>query len=374
MKHAIRYILLLLVGTLSLSSCSKETVIPDDELKVIIREMFLSNAYMNVNKMKADSLDIYTPILSRYGYTQDDFFFTLANFQKRKSARLGDVVNEAIIDLENLSDGYQTKVRNMQYIDSLAKAACRKRVFYCEDIEVTRMKDTAKLRLSIPIVGKGEYEVKYVYTIDTLDKNLRLQSEHATYDPKGKRLSLMRSNLSSGSAKKLYTTTITPKPEATEYVLILADYARRDNDPHITFHHVSVEYTPPIEEALERMSYELRIKPMIYYNDSVRIRDYHNTPIPTLPTDTVWVPLDSMELALADSLHTQADSLAKQVEKLQKELGKLKIKSGDTSSKQALKGQELTKEIEELEDTIEQQRQSADSLEILVMGHTRKRD
>lgn len=380
MKHAIRYTLLLVVGGILLGGCSRKTIIPDEELKVIAREMFLTNAYMNINKVSADSLDIYTPILERHGYTQDDFFNTLANFQKRKSARLGDVMNATILDLESLSEGYQTKVHNMKFIDSLAKARCAKQVLKRENIEVLSMKDTAKLRLSIPIVGKGEYMVHYTYNIDSLDKNVRLQSEHATYNPQGKRLSLMRNNLSSSGSdnKKSYKTTIIPKAEATEYELLLADYTRREEEPHITFHSVVVTYYPPLEEALERMSYDLRIRPMICYNDTVRLRDYHNTPVPTLPADTLWVALDSMELALAERLHTKADSLATEVEKLQKELDKLNKKSIKRSEKEEERHQQevgsLTEEIEQLTTLKEQKLQSADSLERLVLGHPITRD
>ena len=119
--------------------------------------MFLVNAYAKAQKLHTDSLDIYTPILNKYGYSQDDFFNTLANFQKRKSARLSDVIEGTIASLESMANGYEQKLRNLNYIDSLAKSMCTKEIKSVEKIRVRRMKDTTRLVLSIPIRDKGEY-------------------------------------------------------------------------------------------------------------------------------------------------------------------------------------------------------------------------
>lgn len=373
MKYTIRYTLLLIVGALLLGGCSKKTIIPDEELTKIAREMFLTNAYVSTFKVDADSMDIYTPILERYGYTQDDFFNTLANFQKRKSARLGDVMNATILDLEGLSEGYHTKVRNYKYIDSLAKAACVKEVYMLERVRVKSMKDTAQLRITLPIRDRGEYIVEYNYNIDTLDKNLRLQSEHATYDHNGKRLSLLRNNLTGGGTNKHSKTTITPKRGASRYELVLADYTRREIEPNITFFSLRVTYIPPIEEALALMDQELAFKPALYYDESMRIRSrYNNAPIPFLPTDTVWMPLDSIDLARAEELHLAADSLKERAEELEKRLDKLSTKPSDT--KAAEQREELTKEIAVLLKGADESLQEADSLETAILGHPRKRE
>ena len=124
MKHAIRYITLVLAAALLLAGCSKKNIIPDSDLEKITKEMFVVNAYAANQQLNTDSLDIYTPILKRYGYTHEDFFNTLANFQKRKSARVSDVVEAAIASLEGLSSGYELKLRNLAFVDSVAKADC----------------------------------------------------------------------------------------------------------------------------------------------------------------------------------------------------------------------------------------------------------
>ena len=65
MKHAIVKIFFVVCGVVAMASCSRTTIIPDKDLERITREMFLVNAYANSEKVKTDSLDIYTPIFKR---------------------------------------------------------------------------------------------------------------------------------------------------------------------------------------------------------------------------------------------------------------------------------------------------------------------
>lgn len=325
MKHAINRVVLivaLVILCLGGAGCSRKTIIPDSDLERITREMFLVNAYANAEKMNTDSLDIYTPILERYGYTQDDFFNTLANFQKRKSARLGDVVEASIASLESLAEGYEQKLRNLRYVDSLAKAQCAREVLFVEHIAARKLKDTTKLQFTLPIHDSGEYVVSYHYYIDSLDKNQRLQSNHAIYNKEGIRTYLNRNNLTHEDSL-YYTTTLKPKAGAVVYRLTLADYTRREDDPHITFDSVRVVYLPPSEVALAKMDSTLRFRPMLYFNDSIRVRGYLDAVPPRLPHDTVWLRIDSVDMAHAASLRACADSLDGEGAKLRKEVERL---------------------------------------------------
>ena len=79
MKHVVKYILTLVVGIFVLVGCSDKRIISDSDLEKITEEMFLVNAYASAHSINTDSLDIYTPILQKYGYTQEDFFNTPAS-------------------------------------------------------------------------------------------------------------------------------------------------------------------------------------------------------------------------------------------------------------------------------------------------------
>lgn len=308
--------------------CSRKTIIPDSDLECIAREMFLVNAYANTKNIKTDSLDIYTPILTRYGYTQEDFFNTLANFQKRKSARLGDVIEASIASLESLADGYEQKLRDLKYIDSLAKAQCAQEVLWVEKVVAHRWRDTTKLKFTLPIHDTGEYVVSYNYYIDSLDRNKRLQSSHSVYNDSGVRTYYTRHNLTHEDTIH-FATTIHPKVGAVEYQLTLADYTRREDPPHIVFDSIKIVYLPSSEVALARMDSTLSFRPMIYFNDSIRVRGYLDAKPPRLPHDTVWLRIDSLDLLHAENLRECADSLDGEGGKLDEQIEELLSRGED---------------------------------------------
>ncbi|MBP3382856.1 MAG: DUF4296 domain-containing protein [Tidjanibacter sp.] len=286
MKHVIRNILFVVAVALVAVGCSKSEVIPDRELEKITREMFLVNAYAQAQSIRTDSLDIYTPILEKYGYTQDDFFNTLANFQKRKSARLSDVIESTIASLESMANGYEQKLRNLNYIDSLAKAMCAKEVMSVDKIRVRRLRDTAKLVLSLPIRDVGEYVISYNYHIDTLDKNTHLQSTQWTLTADSVRNHYLRTSLTHGERKN-YKTILRPKTGATEYFIQFADYAKREDKPYITIDSLRITYIPPSEEALAHMDSVLSFKPNIVLCDSVEVYGSLDAVVPMLSRDSL---------------------------------------------------------------------------------------
>lgn len=392
MKNAIVKIIYLLFGALCAVGCSRTTIIPDRDLERITREMFLVNAYVNSQTIDADSLDIYTPILERYGYKQEDFFNTLANFQKRKSARLSDVIEETIASLERLADGYEQKLRNLKYVDSLAKAQSSKEVFWRSRIAARKMGDTTKLQLVIPIREEGEYVVSYHYYIDSLDKNNRLQSSHEVYDGEGVRTFLSR-NFLTREDSLLFKTTIKPKKGDVEYRLTLADYTRREDEPYITFDSVRIVYLPTSEVALAKMDSAMHFRPMLLFNDSIRVRGYLDAQPPMLPHDTVWLRIDSLDMAEALRLRTSADSLVLEGENITKRVEKLRARSEELRTLASRKwyrndslrmvahegyvaqadslvgvGEELMQEVAKLDVEATHRRTVADSIDLVLWG------
>ena len=89
MKRLIRLFCLIAAAT-ALGSCARDKVIPDEELARIFRDAYLINAYVSDRGVKLDSLELYEPVFSRYGYTAEDVRYTIGNFSRRKSAQLSD--------------------------------------------------------------------------------------------------------------------------------------------------------------------------------------------------------------------------------------------------------------------------------------------
>lgn len=155
---------------LLLSACARHKIIPDDTLAQIFHDAFLTNAYIGSEGVKTDSLRIYEPIFARYGYTTDDVHYTIGNFSKRKSARLGDVVELAIEMLEAEGRYYNREVAVLDTIDNVARRSFTRTVYADSLIRVGSLRDTARLRFSVD-VRPGEYNLSLKYLVDSLDRN-----------------------------------------------------------------------------------------------------------------------------------------------------------------------------------------------------------
>ena len=110
------------------------------------------------------------PIFAGYGYTTEDVYYTIGNFSKRKSARLGDVVELAIEMLEAEGKYYNREVAVLDTIDNVARRSFTRTVYADSLIRVGSLRDTARLRFSVD-VRPGEYNLSLKYLVDSLDRN-----------------------------------------------------------------------------------------------------------------------------------------------------------------------------------------------------------
>ena len=92
--------MVLLVALLGVTGCAKKNIIPDNTLADIFHDAFIVNSYIGEERINLDSLHVYEPIFQRYGYTAADVVHTVGNFSRRKSVRLGSIVEAAIAKLE----------------------------------------------------------------------------------------------------------------------------------------------------------------------------------------------------------------------------------------------------------------------------------
>ena len=146
-------------------SCARHTIIPDSELALIFRDAFLANAYISNENIRTDSLRIYEPIFARYGYTTEDVYYTIGNFSKRKSARLGDVVERAIDLLEAEGKVYNREVAILDTIDNVAQRTFTHTVYA----------DCSRSNLYTVTLRRGREErFMRTFTPDTTHRRLRV--------------------------------------------------------------------------------------------------------------------------------------------------------------------------------------------------------
>lgn len=246
-------------------SCARHTIIPDDELALIFHDAFLTNAYTGNRSAKLDSLNLYEPIFAAYGYTTSDVQYTIGNFSKRKSARLGDVVERAIALLEAEGKVYNREVAILDTIDNVARRTFTRRVHYDSLIRVRTLRDTSRLRFSID-VRPGEYDFRLKYLVDSLDRN-----------DKGMKASVWLERADS-SRTNLYTITLRRHREDSFSRRLTADTSHRrlridlgtfagaPRTPSIRVADFSVDYTPETREAVADL-YEQQLDIRIFADE-----------------------------------------------------------------------------------------------------------
>ena len=246
-----RIFLLMIGAMLTLSACKRTVIIPDEELALIFRDAFLTNAYLEHERVNLDSLNLYAPLFNHYGYTTEDVQLTIGNFSKRKSARLSDVVERAIELLEEEGMAYD---RQVAILDTIRQVSLRKakRVVYSDSlIRVSSLKDTARLRLTLPI-EEGDYEVSYTYRVDSLDKNDRLQRRTWLQHKDGSKHSLQIMTLPRKREDK--HSRIYRADSLTDSLhLQLIHFPDKPKRPDVTVRDLKITYKPNEREAIEQL-------------------------------------------------------------------------------------------------------------------------
>ncbi len=171
-----RLLLYLLVTLLFAPACRQHKIIPDSQLAEIFRDIFLTNAYIQEQRPRVDSLMIYEPVFARYGYTTEDVQYTIGNFSKRKSARLGDVVERAIDLLEEEGLQLEHEVAILDTIDNVARRLTLRTIYSDSVVQVRALKDTARLRITIPVTEAGDYTISLDYLVDSADLNVPMRA------------------------------------------------------------------------------------------------------------------------------------------------------------------------------------------------------
>ena len=179
----------------SIVGCAKKNVIPDDTLAKIFHDAFVVNAYVDEMRMDVDSLHLYEPIFNKYGYTAKDVIYTVGNFSRRKSSRLGTVVEQAISRLEKESKEYAKKVVILDTIRNVAVRSYTRVIYKDSLISARKRADSTRLHIEISPVLQGEYSISYSYkSSDDMDKYPR-NSEYYFIDENGHRNSFTSHSL-----------------------------------------------------------------------------------------------------------------------------------------------------------------------------------
>ncbi|MCM1301652.1 MAG: DUF4296 domain-containing protein [Alistipes senegalensis] len=250
--HLIKTFVVLSLGIAALlpTACKRHTIIPDDELALIFHDAFLVNAYTN-REAKRDSLKLYEPIFARYGYTTADVQYTIGNFSKRKSARLGDVVEQAIVLLEREGKYYNREVAILDTVDRVAERTMTRRVYADSLVRVRSLKDTTHLRVAID-AAPGTYNISLRYRVDSLDCNDRLRGQVWLERHDSTRTNVQTATMWRNRDEQFKRTVRADSTHRRLHVdFVLFDGTPRQ--PSVTVRDFRIDYTPETAAAVDSL-------------------------------------------------------------------------------------------------------------------------
>lgn len=267
MKSFFRMSLLALL-LLCAAACARHKIIPDKKLAQIFHDAFLTNAYVGNGRINIDSLNIYEPIFARYGYTTEDVYYTIGNFSKRKSARLGDVVELAIEQLEAEGKFYNREVAVLDTIDNVARRTFTRTVYADSLIRVRSLRDTARLRIAVDVLP-GEYNLRLRYLVDSLDRNEKGLRGVVWLERKDSTRANVYTTTLRRNRTERFTRRFTVDSTHRRLRIDFLDFREKPQRPSVTVTDLEVEYTPQTHAAVDSL-YQQQLDLRIFADEFLR--------------------------------------------------------------------------------------------------------
>lgn len=278
----------ILLALLTVMGCARRKEIDDKTLAQIFRDAYLTNAYLGINYINIDSIQIYEPILDQYGYTPEDLRYTIGNFSRRKSAQLGRVLKEAEKEIAEYAVDYEKRVVVLDTIKDVAIRSFKRMVYQDSLIEVKKRADTSKLKLTIEPLQPGTYSVRYKYTYNKKEEPKRKKSKKRPEDELTLRGALYietfggshRNNYSYNLRKEeSIRRTLIADTSAHKLVLTFAkpsDARHKIRNIDLKVEDIEILYTPSEEMAIDSLF-------MKYVDIKIFDNVFFNTPTDSLP-------------------------------------------------------------------------------------------
>lgn len=147
-------------------ACSANKTIDDDQMVSIITEALLTSSVASADYRFAqpgtpsDTVDFYTPILSRYDYTLDDFRHTIYQMSTRKSNPLNEIFTRVTKEIDSLDAVAEYRYNAALRYDTVALK------FYSDtlyDKDTTIRGSLAKYKIVLENPQSGDYVVSFDY-------------------------------------------------------------------------------------------------------------------------------------------------------------------------------------------------------------------
>ncbi|MFI3321247.1 MAG: hypothetical protein R3Y50_01830 [Rikenellaceae bacterium] len=311
----------LILAFFACNNTNKTRLIPYDTFKNMLVEMVFMDSYakMELIKLNMDTVAIYKPIFDKYNYSVEDVRYTLEEFASRKSNVVVVLIEDAIAELEKTNKVAQFRAElDKKWIEKGRDEA--KEIMYINNenrfLNSLDSTELEKFVIKIPLEKKGDYEIKFRYMVDSLDKNniryLDFQRVDSINNVKGKRRSMWMS-YKVGSYKTMTDkTTIDVIEEGENQIEYnLSYFGNRITNltqPFVHYDSIEVAFYPLKNEARKFLFDKYTgVLPIIKLKDSVERK--YDSDLSRINTEK-WLKIDttfSYESALA--VDTLIDSM-----------------------------------------------------------------
>lgn len=245
-----RNILLFLTTVILFWGCSGPSTIPDRKMSLIIRDLLLTNSYNSLygRTYSSDTIDFYTPILDKYGYTNADFKYSINKLALRKSSRITDIIDSAMIDIVKENAYFEGQKNLLLRIDSMVENHYRDTIYRRDSvIRLTSLSNRDRLRIKLP-ANDGRYELKYKYLIDSSDVNSYHSMRHYFTNRKGEKM-MNSSAMLNRYQRDSVSMSINSDTSYKEYIAILNDYSDNAKKPDFSANDILIIYYKPLKET-----------------------------------------------------------------------------------------------------------------------------
>ncbi len=123
-----------------------------------------------------DSVDIYTPVLERHGYSVDDLEYTIGNVTKRKSAQLSDIMEKTIEELKNEAEDRRRHWNAWTAMLNKGRELGRDTLTKVTRIATSEVGEDG-MKIVIDSLSEGKYEIFYQYYIEPRTRGERVYLE-----------------------------------------------------------------------------------------------------------------------------------------------------------------------------------------------------
>ncbi len=162
-----RAIALLLLAFTIVVSCSEHKAIPEQELQKIITESLIRQSVINGTNSyrrgsnQVDTIDYHSEVLSKYGYTLEDFRYTIESMARRKSNPLDGILDAVSEDITRQALVAETRYKQAIEFEKAALNKYRDTIYRSDTILRKDFKDF-KLEFTDSLV-KGVYRISVTY-------------------------------------------------------------------------------------------------------------------------------------------------------------------------------------------------------------------